>query len=1568
MRALRTAGKALAWVLLALVSLVASVAYHLSLPASRVVVRDLLCDLASDALRGDLAIGAIDELGLGRVVVHDVVLSDEEGRPVIEAGLVTIVPDLGAFLADGTIRIAGAHVQRPEISLYVVGDDGLEVSFVRTFLPAHPGPPGGEPVHIVIDGLWVEDGRVRGDVPRYPGLAIDGLDARAQLDIRGDVLVQVYGAHARMVGPYPGLTELDPIDVRFSTDWQDGLTAYVAARRGDDRATVDVRVDRPEGWLDDAPPRVSIVAHLDPLCMNTLADMGFPGLSSLAGCARGWARLEGPANDLALSAALAHDAGAVWLTGSLATDAPMSFEASTEGLELATLVPSAPAMRYAGHARIELVDVPGDPTRGVLQLHAEPLSVAGYAIPAFDATGSITDDEVLLEGVHAPHLEGEVVVRGRAGFDGSLDLDATLDVADVGADPNVARLVPGAHGSARGHLDITSGPAASHLAIDGDVDIAQVRYGPVRARRLRGHVWLRGAEPLPELSTHLLGDDVVVSGVSLGRVDLTGEGGGARPLTVRALGTGGRHLHSSDVQARITRSGDTTTVALDRYDVDLGLGTYHGVVASGHPPRVIVRGGRIVLDGLELAGQDHSDVVVSGALVPRGESDLHATLRAFDLTTLAPLLPPGLAHLSGRLSADAHVQGRLADPRIVLGGHVDDASLDGQRGFELAYELRYADGRLDTRVDGDLGARGGLHVEGPILAPWAVLTDPARLADEGRLDGLEIDIDRANIAFLLPFLGERVAGYDLAGRITTAVVLSGRPSDLDVPRAVVILDNFGPDGWTPIRGKAELSYVDDELRVDRVWIADAAGELLLGEAGTRVSVVDPPASAAGWLARIADAGWWMAVRVEPRRLDQWPRPLGKTLPQGIVAGGSLTLFGDAHGTSGNLEGVVRWDEAAVDAPCARALRPNLQIHARTDEGVTNFVVDAFAEGRHVAHAMADAPTPIHDWIATATAAVPPTDVRVRLTHMLLEDIPWTCAYVSGDATGEVRVTLGNDEPDLDAALEVASLVVHGPDDAPPAPARHAAFSVATAGRGDGAVTLCAILSESEDVRTPVARCPEAPTLASDPHGLVVEDGEVAWAASVPLTFSALEPPALRDDAPLTLWTDFENAHLAPLLALLPTIVDADLVANGTVVAQGPWENIQFSGGVDLRDGHARIASVGQHLHGIGGVLRMDGNRIVLPEDRPLTVRDGEGLAEASGEVTFAGLFPTLARIDIDPDHFPVRREGATLATLTGHSVLSASIERDGVEAQLEVQELEVGLPPSLTGAVQSLEPRHDVFLVGSDGPELSGRFVTHFPYHLRVSAPRVVVARNDFSADVRADLDVTYNDPDLFIGGAAEITRGTFEVLGKRFTVQRGAIVFDGGSELDPDISLVANYALPGRRGATVTITVSGHLTSLAVDFSSTESSDTGEILALLVSGRTSRPSDAASVQQAGDQAANFVSGITAGIATLFLQQQFGGDFVPNVAIETGDRFSSLGVRVGFNADWIIPDFMREIVLDAYLEGFFATMNQQQQQASGSSGGVGGGASIELQLPLNGVLSGTYVPPTSWGTDLTWEP
>src|SRR5262249_22938586 len=157
------------------------------------------------------------------------------------------------------------------------------------------------------------------------------------------------------------------------------------------------------------------------------------------------------------------------------------------------------------------------------------------------------------------------------------------------------------------------------------------------------------------------------------------------------------------------------------------------------------------------------------------------------------------------------------------------------------------------------------------------------------------------------------------------------------------------------------------------------------------------------------------------------------------------------------------------------------------------------------------------------------------------------------------------------------------------------------------------------------------------------------------------------------------------------------------------------------------------------------------------------------------------------DKWPVRKEGLVLATASGRADVSARVHHEHSDLEVTVRSLTVNLPDDTLPQLQALEPDADIVVLGehTDAEETS----TRYPVHIDVDARNPFwVRRQDFAAEISSRLQVTYESPDLYVGGWVRLRRGWFELYGKRFDLQRGSMVFDGTTDLDPEVDLTATY------------------------------------------------------------------------------------------------------------------------------------------------------------------------------------
>jgi hypothetical protein len=1585
-RVTRLSGETLVWALVATVVLVASGLFHAQTRLGREVTVLLLEEALDELLAGRIAIDHFESLRLRRVVARGVEIYDPQGRLVIRASRVEARVDVQALLT-GRIRVAYARLDRGDVRLYLTeGGDG--VSLVEAFAladPPDPDAPAGDPVEVVVDGITLRDVRVSGDVPGFAGLHAEELDVLGRMTIDDSFAVQVFEGEGWLTGPFEGRTRIVSVNGSFDADPLHGTHWFARLERGDDTVRARVRYWQPGPTEEE---RLDLRVALEPLRIRTLEEMGIPGMETLSGTVQGTASLGGPISDLVIEGRLRSEAGRVDLSGAIPAGEAVRLAARTQGLDLERLVPAAPALHLVGEASIAFEPPPSDGEGGVQRITAriDPTSVAGVALPELTAEAVLLEDALRIESLESDHLGGHIDAAGRVGYDGAIDVEVQARLPDVGRDPNVRAAAPGVRAALDTDLRIRSGPLASDLTFEGRVDLTDARYGPVTAARIgaRGRVHL-GEDGAPDMQVRAEAEELSVAGLLLGEthleVDGTGRGydlradsavpGGLQTRVVAVARVDAEEAALTGVELEVNPGDGTWRGRLEGLRVRYDQGVFLDAVALTRPgARRPVRCG---------AG-DQERVAGQVAYRFRGDDAVELEIEALRLGPLGALLGLGERDLAGsfdgRLTVtgdldgrpDIRVRGRLCDGRYLRSPRVQgdlNARLD---------EEGVLDGSLGLR----LGPRGRLTVTGPVRLPEGRPTLAPESWVDASLDGVSLRLADLDLPPWLALAGvnsripeARISGYlDLGGTVS-------RPA---LGPSVLLADQVVVDPLdVPVRAKARLRYRDDALFVDRLWLGDARGELATATARLPLALDrPPPTEPAAFYRQLRTAPWRATIRLAPRRIDRWPEPIAGLAPPALLASGTLEAHGTPEGPVGTLRAEGRWVDAATNAPCAADARPRLRLVGDLAEELVTLKLDAFfGDGASELRMMGAALLDIDRWIDEGQIAdFPSTELVADLAGLDLGQVPWLCPYGEGPVVGQlVAKDLLTGSSEFIARLEVPHLrlrdvALNGTEDILTEPYR--VLLDAEARRGADALRVCTLLSAAED--TSEAEGSGCAALVEP------SPGELLARGSLPIRWvEGSLPPEIDMARDASLAALLAEVSIAPALRLIPIVRSGDLVADGEVTVTGPLTGVRLDGELSLIDGNLRIEGVGQHLQQIRGAFAFAGDRMVLPVDRPLTARDGGGTVTINGDLELEGGVPRDVDLDVRLDEFPVRSEGVVLAWLSGDAFLRGSIDPTRTASTVTTgrlgaadgddrvqSDVVVRLPDSTSSTLQPLGPHPRVLVVGNVRPQDPRGDDESYPVEIGIDASRPFrVRRSDFDVRVTASLLAIYDDPDLRIEGIARIEDGTFELFGRRFDLSPGSLSFDGGTELNPAIDLTAVYEIPGSQN-TITIRVGGTLEAPDIAFTSSLTNDRGEIVRLLVGGG-SETTESTATTDIGAQAASFVTGLTAGILTLGLRQEF-GDAVPNIGIETSADGARL--RVGFNANALVPDFLKPFVT-AYIEGQL-TAQVDGGNAGGTSsgaGGVGGGVTVELRgRTVDFVLRGSYIPVDTGSLDILYEP
>jgi translocation and assembly module TamB len=253
----------------------------------------------------------------------------------------------------------------------------------------------------------------------------------------------------------------------------------------------------------------------------------------------------------------------------------------------------------------------------------------------------------------------------------------------------------------------------------------------------------------------------------------------------------------------------------------------------------------------------------------------------------------------------------------------------------------------------------------------------------------------------------------------------------------------------------------------------------------------------------------------------------------------------------------------------------------------------------------------------------------------------------------------------------------------------------------------------------------------------------------------------------------------------------------------------------------------QKVHDVGGKI------VITPEALNLENIQGNldtGRLELSGQVILKDLGPERIQLDLVASALPIKVPDTLNVLLQSNLRLSGTPEKALLKGELIVLEgvyykdINVSLVEGVTQRRRQISPQKPV----STHPMLKN-------LNLDVSVRRrnpFLVDNNLAYLDVNPDIRITGTGDQPLIQGRTTIESGTIRYQRKTFTVQKGVIDFINPYELEPTMDIESTVKI---RKWLVTMTLYGTPDDLVLTLTSDPPEEDGDILSLLVLGKTTR-------------------------------------------------------------------------------------------------------------------------------------
>jgi autotransporter translocation and assembly factor TamB len=745
---------------------------------------------------------------------------------------------------------------------------------------------------------------------------------------------------------------------------------------------------------------------------------------------------------------------------------------------------------------------------------------------------------------------------------------------------------------------------------------------------------------------------------------------------------------------------------------------------------------------------------------------------------------------------------------------------------------------------------------------------------------------------------------------------------------------------------AELDYNDGRLQTS-LALQDAEGQWLTGKAHVelppgrhgRPQVADLLQQALlPWSELVERATWNVELKMEPRGLERWPLPASLVQFGASKLGARLSVHGQPQSEPrGTLElelsGVATRDDSTTCV--TRDWRTSGQVE------FANGDFHAQLSGYHGQDQLLQVSSDAHfELLPHLRGQAPPAPrllVLAKVERLPLAGLPFVCERARGllSATLQVKDPLG-DAPGATLDLRIAG------------------FSLGS--------------QQGLDVHAEVAVDPSQLVA----HGTLAAEKRIStFELRLPVR-SRDEPPGSNADAAIHGTLALQALPLAPLVPKDGPLSHVSGTATGNVQLQGTNGAPRLSGQLKLEEGAFTATALAQPLSNIDGEISFADDVILL---KKLSARDGDGELTIDGRVKLKSKEEFDGSFQLTANKFPLRQAGQVMATTSANAQVQAVWGPTVRDLRIQLKDFDTWLEGVQAGAGLALDAHPDLVI---DDPALrsetsavneeSSASSEPTKFSVQIDAGQQFwVRRADFAIKLSANLEITVDEaladqPDagVSVTGQLQFDRGYLELLGRVFDLERGGkLHFTGGTAATIDLS--ATY-LDRRSEKTVKVQISGSATSPKLDFFLEGTRITaGEAFTAIYGTETTSSSE---IEDTEAQAKAFVSALTAGMIATTLRKKLGA-MAPIVMVTPGDTESSGQLRAGFEADALIPDFMRGVVTGVYLEGIISS---DKSTSDGGQRDLQRGVSIDVHFPHNLFTSGRYGPDTTWSLDFGWQP
>jgi autotransporter translocation and assembly factor TamB len=309
---------------------------------------------------------------------------------------------------------------------------------------------------------------------------------------------------------------------------------------------------------------------------------------------------------------------------------------------------------------------------------------------------------------------------------------------------------------------------------------------------------------------------------------------------------------------------------------------------------------------------------------------------------------------------------------------------------------------------------------------------------------------------------------------------------------------------------------------------------------------------------------------------------------------------------------------------------------------------------------------------------------------------------------------------------------------------------------------------------------------------------------------------------------FKNKEIVIPPAKLHVMKTGDVAVSGRAVIDGP-----ASFDIDLQHIGFEIPETSQSFHDLNGRIHITPDLIRFEN---ITAGLDSGRLELGGQISLSQFQPVSADMTFSTDALPIKAPNMLDMLLNAKFHLTGTPEKSSLQGETIIVEgryyrnVNLNVLNMLQGVK---EKKREIAEIRQNRPQFNQPFLKNLNLDIAIKRKNPFMVENNLAKlEIHPDLRIhgTLNAP--LVSGRAEIPSGTITYQKRNFELKRGYIDFINPYKIEPSLDIEGTAEI---RKWTVYLKVSGTPDNLNFNLSSTPAEEHGDILSLLLIGKTPR-------------------------------------------------------------------------------------------------------------------------------------